>query len=73
MKQATDNKVNHMLAEKQMRGVEEYHEGILKGTSGPGVISATGVDLDKESFTGGSSLGVRARRKAEGTVAGRLV
>jgi hypothetical protein len=73
LKQATDHKVNHMMAEKRLRGVEEYHEGILKGTSGAGVANANGVDLNKESFTGGSSLGVRARRRAEGTVEGRLV
>jgi hypothetical protein len=58
-------------ANKQAR--EEYHEGILRGTSGPGVISAAAEDLGKESFTGGASTKVRAKRQAEATLAGRLV
>lgn len=71
VKEGVKQEVREAKAAKEARQ-EEYHEGILHGASGPGVTSAKGVDLNKESFTGGSALGVRARRAAEGSVA-RLV
>lgn len=52
---------------------EEYHEGVLKGTTGMGIISAAAEDLGKESFTGGAAAKVRAKRQAEASFGGRLV
>ncbi len=60
-------------ARARERAREEYHEGILKGVSGVGIYSASGLDLGKESFTGGSAVGVRARRAAEAHEGRRLV
>lgn len=61
------------VAEVQKKQREEYHEGILAGSSGVGVVSAAAEDLSKESFTGGAAMKVRAKRQAEGTLASRLV